>query len=85
MDMKSFKSAVPGAILSALFSAGLILALLSLGTATDDEMVDDFTVTVEYDCRIAIMTPSDFPEQVVTECRNKVRFLTEPSNRPPAV
>lgn len=82
MDMKSFKQALPGAILSALFSAAFIVALLTIGSTTDEEVVDDFTVVIEYDCRAVIMSPDGFPEQVIEECRNKVRFLSEPAKRP---
>ena len=83
MDMKAFKQAVPGAILSALFSAMIILALI--WTGTEEEMADDFTVTIEYDCRVVILMPQSFPEQVIEGCRDRVRFLTEPSKNTPSV
>ena len=80
MDMKAFKQAVPGAILSTLFSAVVIVALLWVGT--EEEVVDDFTVTIEYDCRVVILKPQGFPEQVIEECRDRVRFLSAPSVTP---
>lgn len=80
MDMKSFKEAVPGAILSSLFSAALILALI--WTGTEEEVADFFTVTIEYDCRAVIMKPEGFPAQVVEECRDKVRFLESGKQSP---
>jgi hypothetical protein len=83
MDLKLFKQALPGAILSALFSVAIIVALL-LMTATE-EIVDDFKVTIEYDCRAVIMKPTGFPEQVIEECRNKIRFLTEPTKQSQSV
>ena len=83
MDMKSFKAAVPGAILSALFSAMIILALI--WTGTEEQIAEDFTVTIEYDCRVVVMSPQGFPQQVIEECRDKVRFLTEPSKNKPSV
>jgi len=79
MDMKSFKQAVPGAILSALFSTMVILALIWVGT--EEEVIDDYTVTIEYDCRAVIMKPQGFPQQVIDECRHRVRFLTEPASK----
>jgi hypothetical protein len=83
MDMKAFKQAVPGAILSALFSAMIILALI--WTGTEEQLAEDFTVTIEYDCRVVVMAPGGFPQQVIEECRDKVRFLTEPGKNTPSV
>ncbi len=83
MDLKAFKAAVPGAILSALFSAAIIVALLWAGT--EEQIADDFTVTIEYDCRVVIMKPDGFPQQVIDECRDRVRFLMEPSKQSPSV
>ena len=82
MDIRSFKEAVPGAILSSLFSAALILALI--WTGTEEEIADYFTVTIEYDCRAVIMKPDSFPAQVLEECRDKVRFL-EPAKQSSSV
>lgn len=83
MDIRSFKQALPGAILSAVFSLALVVGFLAIGRTGDDpvEIVDDFTVTIEYDCRVVIMKPDGFPDQVIEECRNKVRFLAEPNKR----
>lgn len=82
MDIKSFKEAVPGAILSSLFSAVLVLGLVWAGT--EEEVADYLTVTIEYDCRVVIMKPDGFPAQVVEECRDKIRFL-EPTKQLPSV
>jgi hypothetical protein len=80
MDLKSFRQALPGAILSGLFSSIVIVALLWAGA--EEQIADDFTVTIEYDCRVVVMKPQGFPQQVVEECRDRVRFLTAPSTTP---
>jgi hypothetical protein len=83
MDIRSFKEALPGAMLSALFSVALIAGLLAVGQESDQD--DDFTVTVEYDCRAVVMSPKSFPEQVINECRSRVRFLVEPAKKTSSV
>jgi hypothetical protein len=83
MDLRSFKQALPGAIMSSLFSTALIVALLWVGT--EEEIADDFTVTIEYDCRIVVMNPDGFPDQVIEECGDRVRFLVEPKKNTQSV
>ena len=37
---------------------------------------EDFTVTI--DCRVVLMNPEEFSENIITICRNKVRFIKPP-------
>jgi len=76
MDIKELKQAVIGAAFSGVFTVSLVMVLLSLGDGAESSQ-DEFTVTIEYDCRAVIMSPKSFTEQVIDECRDKVRFLKE--------
>lgn len=76
MDMKELKQAVIGAALSGVFTVSLVMVLLSFDDSPDS-IEDEFTVTIEYDCRAVIMAPKSFTEQVINECRDRVRFLKE--------
>jgi hypothetical protein len=82
MDLKSFKSsfidALPSAILSSLFTVLLLTVLLTVGD--EETNMDSLTVVIEYNCVDVIMKPENFPEQVINECSEKMKFLVEPTS-----
>ena len=78
MDMRNTSERMADAVLiSAMVTALLVVAFWWLQPVETVE--DDFTITI--DCRAVIMNHLEFSENIVTVCRDKVRFI-KPTERP---
>lgn len=71
MDVKKIKEWTRDIMLSITFLVAVVFfGLIWLESETP---MEDFTVTI--DCRYVIMNPVQFPDIVLKECRDKVRFI----------
>jgi hypothetical protein len=77
MDMRDMSERLADAVLISACTATILVGMLYWLEPSEEIESDDFTVTI--DCRSVIMNPGEFPESVVTECRDKVRFIKETS------
>lgn len=75
MDMRDMSERLADGVLTAAITVAMLVAA---AWWLEAPAADDFTVTI--DCRAIIMDPGEFPESVVTECRNKVRFIKGATN-----
>ena len=74
MDMNNMRDRLINALLIGAATTIMIFAT-AWWLEPDDYAVEEEDFTVTIDCRSVIMQPAEFPENVVTECRNKVRFI----------
>lgn len=50
-----------------------------LTSDSESDIDEGMSVTIEYDCREAVLQPDEFPSEVVNECRDKFRFMKDNS------
>lgn len=65
-----------GVFISAVTAIMLVGIMIWLQPASE-ETEDNFSVTI--DCRAIIMKPDEFPSEIVSLCREKVRFIKDTS------
>ncbi len=73
MDMRDMSERLADGVLTAAITVAMLVAATWWLSPTEEIEDDHFTVTI--DCRAVVMNPGEFPESVVTECRDKVRFI----------
>jgi hypothetical protein len=77
MNNKSITEHLINAMITAVITAAIVaLTIIWLATETEDT-TEDYIVTVDYDCRVVLLKPKDSPENVVNECRDRFRFISE--------
>jgi hypothetical protein len=48
-----------------------LIGLLFIWTGLDVSNEDDDTVIIEYTCSVVLKSPTDYPTQVIRECKQK--------------
>ena len=75
MDMRNLSERLADGVFISVTTVTLLVVATWWLSPTEEIEDDHFTVTI--DCRAIIMQPDEFPEGIVTECRDKVRFIKD--------